>query len=107
MVAKSRVVDGNGRMARKLKTLMLRDDGLCRHCGGPVRIINDYYNTSPDRATADHTIPQSKGGTDRIDNLLLACYPCNNARGNGVIVRKKPYTTAAQYAARQGAVSQS
>lgn len=30
----------------------------------------------------DHVIPASRGGSDRITNLVLACIPCNQAKGN-------------------------
>jgi 5-methylcytosine-specific restriction endonuclease McrA len=32
--------------------------------------------------TLDHLIPKSKGGSNRLENLWLACFPCNNSRGN-------------------------
>lgn len=30
----------------------------------------------------DHVIPKSKGGSDRLSNLALACVPCNDEKGN-------------------------
>lgn len=30
----------------------------------------------------DHVVPRSKGGTDRISNLTLACRECNEAKGS-------------------------
>lgn len=33
-------------------------------------------------ATADHRIPLSKGGTTSRDNLVMACEPCNKAKGS-------------------------
>ncbi|MHB8295093.1 MAG: RNA-guided endonuclease IscB [Acidimicrobiales bacterium] len=30
----------------------------------------------------DHIHPRSKGGSDRVSNLALACIPCNQAKGN-------------------------
>lgn len=32
--------------------------------------------------TLDHLIPQVRGGSDRTDNLLLACAPCNTRKGS-------------------------
>ena len=30
----------------------------------------------------DHITPRSRGGSDRVTNLTLACHPCNQAKGN-------------------------
>ncbi|WP_067936840.1 RNA-guided endonuclease IscB, partial [Alicyclobacillus kakegawensis] len=30
----------------------------------------------------EHVVPRSKGGTDRVSNLTLACHRCNQAKGN-------------------------
>ena len=30
----------------------------------------------------DHVVPKSRGGTDRVSNLTLACRECNQAKGN-------------------------
>lgn len=35
-------------------------------------------------ATPEHLTPRSKGGTDALDNLALACSRCNGARGSDV-----------------------
>ena len=30
----------------------------------------------------DHVLPKSRGGSDRISNLVLSCHDCNQAKGN-------------------------
>src|SRR6266568_199289 len=30
----------------------------------------------------DHVQPRSKGGSDRVSNLVIACHPCNQAKGD-------------------------
>lgn len=40
-------------------------------------------------ASVDHLQPKSKGGKDRADNYRLACKPCNSARGNKVLPKRK------------------
>ena len=43
----------------------------CSYCGAE--------NTSLE---IEHIHPKSKGGTNRVSNLTLACHPCNQAKGN-------------------------
>ena len=33
----------------------------------------------------DHVRPRSRGGSDRVSNLTLACGPCNQAKGNSAV----------------------
>lgn len=52
---------------------MKRDGPRCWICGRRLTMIT---------ATLDHVIPRSKGGTNALRNLRLACSPCNSERGN-------------------------
>ena len=55
-----------------VKELYDRHRGLCAICG--------QHCTTP---TIDHVIPLSKGGTHTWGNVQLACYECNQRKGNG------------------------
>jgi 5-methylcytosine-specific restriction endonuclease McrA len=50
----------------------------CCWCDG-LTVIG---GSGPDRATIEHLVPASLGGTDDLENLALACFECNHARGN-------------------------
>lgn len=39
------------------------------------------------QASLDHVVPHSLGGTNEIDNLVTACWPCQFARGNDDFTR--------------------
>lgn len=34
--------------------------------------------------TLDHLKPKSRGGSNSLENLRLACFQCNNSRGNSL-----------------------
>lgn len=52
---------------------LLAESNVCHYCG----II-----LTGRTATADHIIPKSKGGTDHVSNLVLACKTCNAEKGD-------------------------
>lgn len=61
------------------KLLKKRGAVTCWYCNVPVsRSLPDHH---PQRATLDHIRPLSQGGTWRIDNIRIACFPCNSRRG--------------------------
>lgn len=54
--------------------LATRDGGArCRYCGARKKIYE---------MTIDHVMPRSRGGSNGMKNLVLACEPCNRAKGN-------------------------
>ena len=55
-------------------TLYGRQEGVCAGC----RILFPFRNL-----TVDHIIPQTKGGSDHLDNLQLLCGACNSMKGAG------------------------
>jgi|SRR6056297_1967873 len=52
------------------KNVFRRDHHRCQYC------------RSADRLTIDHVMPKSRGGKDTWENLVAACVPCNNRKGN-------------------------
>ena len=45
------------------------------------------------RLEIDHVVPRSKGGSDRVNNLVLACHKCNQNKGSlslEVFLKNKP-----------------
>lgn len=59
--------DKTGDISPKTRAAVFRRDGeKCRYCGsveGPFHV--------------DHVLPKSRGGTGKIENLVVACAPCN------------------------------
>ena len=50
-----------------------KQEGMCKGC----RSLFQFRNF-----TIDHVIPQSKGGSDHLDNLQLLCGACNSVKGS-------------------------
>lgn len=65
---------------KKLRLEVFRRDGYrCFYCGF-------HADTEADKKalTLDHIIPRSKGGSDKRKNLVTACQPCNQRKGNRI-----------------------
>lgn len=64
-----------------------RDAYTCQYCGAKLPLS---------KLTYDHVVPRSQGGTTRWENIVMACYPCNEEKANrtpeqaGMKLRKKP-----------------
>ncbi|MBI1939565.1 MAG: HNH endonuclease [Ignavibacteriales bacterium] len=68
------------------RNILKRDGHKCAYCGrGDLPL------------TIDHIIPKSKGGDESWENLVAACLPCNNRKGDrtpgeaDLTLRHKPY----------------
>jgi 5-methylcytosine-specific restriction endonuclease McrA len=67
------------------RNVLRRDGHRCQYCGGHERL------------TLDHVLPKSRGGLDTWDNLVAACVPCNNKKGNRtpeeaqMALRRRPF----------------
>lgn len=58
-------------MKRKKRALYERQRGNCHYCG-------NYFPFH--KITFDHVIRKRDGGSNRMENLVLACLPCNQYR---------------------------
>ena len=54
--------------------LVLSDTGLCCYCGLKLKKHKDQ--------TIDHVFPVSRGGGNRMENKVAACYLCNVSKSN-------------------------
>ena len=71
-------------MNNRLRIAVFQRDGYpCVYCGATA---------ADDRLQADHFIPRALGGRDRLDNLVTACFACNN--GKSKTLGQVPYGMA-------------
>ena len=49
-----------------------RDGAKCRYCG----------DAKAERYELDHIVPRSRGGANRVSNLVVSCHDCNISKGN-------------------------
>ncbi|MDG3012470.1 HNH endonuclease [Rhodococcus sp. D2-41] len=49
-----------------------RDEHRCRRCG--------YEGAGRGDLHADHAVPQHRGGTHHLDNLVTLCVPCHKLK---------------------------
>ena len=71
--------------------LFARDDYTCQYCGRHRRQLRGRQVL-----TRDHVTPVSQGGGNGWENVVTACSPCNNRKGNhtpaqvGMPLRSQP-----------------
>ncbi len=53
--------------------------GKCIHCGTKL-VVGDDGKTLGE-ATLEHIWPEAQGGTNRVENLAVACARCNRQKG--------------------------
>jgi 5-methylcytosine-specific restriction endonuclease McrA len=66
--------------------VFLRDRGRCQYCGRHIAKID---------ATYDHVVPKSRGGATTWKNIVIACVPCNQRKGNRTPVEAKMHLLSA------------
>ncbi len=60
----------------QIRIELVRKHPFCKYCGKKLELQN---------STLDHVVPRSKGGSNKIDNLVLSCSPCNNAKADKIL----------------------
>lgn len=63
---------------RKRRALVERGGYECFYCKGPIAARTGRANS----ATRDHVVPRSRGGGNGRDNIVVACWRCNQVKGN-------------------------
>ena len=61
------------REASRRSAIIARDRHRCQYCG---------VKFHPTELTLDHITPVSRKGSNTFDNLVAACRPCNNRKGD-------------------------
>ena len=65
-----------------------RDNFSCQYCSKRLPLS---------KLTYDHVVPRSQGGKTNWENIVMACYPCNEGKRDrtpeqaGLRLRKPPY----------------
>lgn len=66
----------NSKTKRRMREWAFRTyGGKCFWCGCKV---------TAESRTLDHIVPRSAGGSNKQHNIVLACKPCNQARGSWI-----------------------
>jgi diadenosine tetraphosphate (Ap4A) HIT family hydrolase len=73
-------LDTNNGWGRK-RILMLEKQPFCSLCGAKPSLDVEL--------DIDHILPDSKGGSDEIENLQVLCHSCNRAKGNYLLKSSK------------------
>lgn len=61
------------------RQLYRKQNGECYWCKKKLPLQTD---NNSDKVTVDHLTPLWRGGNNTIDNLVVACLPCNSYRNS-------------------------
>jgi hypothetical protein len=104
-ILKPEQIKKSDRNNSKIINLLFKNNWKCNFCSAFVYEIWVYYrrsnrkllytplminsNGQETRATIDHIIPKSKGGTNQSINTQILCEKCNTKKGNRILNKKK------------------
>lgn len=80
---------GSAYLKRRRLRMFYAQKGLCYYCTIPMTLNKRPNPPFPNYATFEHLIPQALGGSGRVENLVLACYDCNQWRGEELSAQMK------------------
>ena len=62
---------------------LIEDNQLAKHVIriGRLTIISFIFPPDKKQITVDHVVPRSKGGSHKLENLVLCCGSCNSSKG--------------------------
>ena len=63
-------------ISAKRRSIYLKYGGRCAYCGSPLDIH---------QMTVDHVLPQSKGGSNSLENLMPSCRKCNTEKDSLIL----------------------
>lgn len=69
----------------KRERVYAKTAGRCSYCGTPVDLQT---------FAVDHVTARKQGGSNRIENLMPACNPCNGAKGAKTVEDYRMYLVA-------------
>jgi 5-methylcytosine-specific restriction endonuclease McrA len=69
------------RKQRRRWQVAARSEWRCAYCGFSLVASASRFGMVGG-ATIDHIVPRSHGGTDALENLVLACWGCNSSKCN-------------------------
>jgi 5-methylcytosine-specific restriction endonuclease McrA len=78
--------------AKRLR-IYVRDRFTCQYCG---------VRKAADELTLDHITPRAQAGDSMPENLVAACMPCNNRKGNRTPAQARMPLLTSQHKLRVG-----
>lgn len=79
---------------RRAREHLIKQQGMyCYLCGAELCNTKSIMSREESKriVTVEHKVPLTRGGTNNIDNLALACASCNMIKGNKTVEEYKTY----------------